>query len=147
MKRTLFIILNLLITIVIPVELTAQLDTASWQVQITHNLLGDSLTWISYVSAFIFSFFGMFIRWYVRTKSGILHNENSPHSFSFSYWIRDNILPKLTSILSTIIIIFISLRFSVEIFSVPVSMLFAFLIGLSFDYVFEKIQNLKPNNL
>jgi len=111
--------------------------------EINEKILGG-LSLSDYLTGFIFAFIGMFLRWYYKTRKSIKYNPETPNRFIFSYWIKDNLLPKLLSILSTLVVIFITLRFPTELISINFSFWYAFVVGLSLDYFVDKIKKIKP---
>jgi len=98
------------------------------------NLILGEATVVTYIAAFLFVLMGLVIKWYFKIKSAVKTNENSPAVFSWGYFIGQNLFTKLFSILANMIICFVVLRFSTELFNVPVSMLFALSVGMLFDY-------------
>lgn len=64
-------------------------------------------------------------------------SSNTPYHFSWNFLWSDNV----KRILRSIIIIFISVRFSKEFFGVDATMYFAFLLGLGIDKISEFIKN------
>jgi len=111
-------------------------------VSIIENLLGN-LALSDYISAFIFAGLGLFLRHTMMVRKGIRKSSNTPNSFSWSYWFQNNFMTKITAILTTLITIFVTLRFSEEWFSTSVSMPFSFIIGLCFDYFFDVIKKMR----
>ena len=98
--------------------------------------------WVGYIFAFI----GMFLNWYIRTQRGIKYSEKSPGTFSFTYWVRDNIISVLLSALGTLVILFVFFRFF-DYFFVDfgeITVFAAFLIGYFFDIFVNKLKSLKP---
>lgn len=118
-----------------------------WTKEFTRNILGGTLTWVSYFSAMVFTIIGSFIRWYWKTYDAVKNNPNTPNKFSFSYWLKDNALPKLAGLVTNLMVVFVCLRFSVELFNIPFSMLLALGVGLLFDWFFDFLKNLQPNLL
>jgi hypothetical protein len=98
------------------------------------NLILGEASIVTYIGTFVFVLFGLVIKWYFKIKTAVKTNENSPSVFSWGYFISQNLFTKLFSILANIIICFVVLRFSMELFNVPVSMLFALSVGMLFDY-------------
>jgi hypothetical protein len=104
-------------------------------------MLGNyDLIW--YVAAFVFSFVGLFIRWSLRTRRAIKWNPDSPDKFSWSYWLQNNLWPKLVSVLTTVVIVFVCLRFAGEWFGVVPTMAFALIVGLAFDWFTDYVKKL-----
>ena len=98
------------------------------------NLILGEASIVTYIGAFVFVHFGLVIKWYFKIKSAVKNNVESPPVFSWGYFISQNLFTKLFSILANMIICFVVLRFSMELFNVPVSMLFALSVGMLFDY-------------
>lgn len=114
--------------------------------ELKENILGDKLTGIGYISAFFFSFLGLFLRWvFTANKATKKYDNGTPNEFSWSYWFKDNLSPKLLSLLTNIIVIFLCLRFSVEWFGMIPSMIFAVTVGLCFDWFADFIKKIQPN--
>lgn len=107
-------------------------------------ILGEA-TIATYIGAFIFVLFGLVIKWYLKIKSAVKTNENSPPVFSWGYFISQNLFTKLFSIFANMIICFVVLRFSTELFNVPVSMLFALSVGMLFDYFVDFLRKWQGN--
>ena len=110
--------------------------------EVKQNVLGG-LSVGFYLSAFLFSFIGLFLRWYWTVRTGIKNNPESPNTFSWKYWVENNLIPKMLSVISTFFILYIGLRFSVDLFGVEASMFFAFAIGICFDFLVSKINSIK----
>lgn len=103
-----------------------------------------SLTLSDYLSAFFFAMIGLFLRHVFMIRKGVKCSTNdSPTKFSWAYWFKNNFMTKLTAIGSTVAIIFLCLRFSVDWFSIEVSMGFAFIIGLAFDWFYDFVRKLQ----
>jgi hypothetical protein len=133
-------------------KISAKLDSLA-QVSASHKaekleLLFGGVPPYVYQIAFIFVFLGMFLRWYYTTRKGIKNPENgSPAKFNFIYWIKDNLLSKLFAMLSAASVIFVTLRFSNELFGVEISMIYAFFVGLFFDYVADYLMSINPTKV
>jgi hypothetical protein len=112
----------------------------SWWSDFFAMFLG-SLTSITLVAGFILALFGLYLRWYFLVGAAIKYNTKTPEKFDLKYWWANNAKSKIMAILATVIVIFVSLRFPVEWFGVEVSMGYAFLIGLFFDWFVDFIKN------
>ena len=124
-------------------------DSLTWKQELAGNILGG-LSWTTYLSAYIFAFIGMFLRWFFTTIKAVKTNCLTPQKFILSYWLRDNLIHIIPSIGGSLALIFVALRFSVDLFGKPVSMLIALGVGLFLDWVADYIKNLQPkllNNL
>ena len=111
--------------------------------QVVKELLGDSLTGVILVTAYIFSFAGIFLRWVGMYHTKGKPNPNTPKHFVFSYWIRDNLAPAVIGILATIVTIFITLRFPQEYFGTAFSYGYAFVVGMCLDFIASKFKLLR----
>lgn len=109
---------------------------------IISDILG-SLSFSTYISSFFFAMLGLFLRHTIIVRKSIKKSTETPNKFSLKYWFANNFMTKLSVILTNIVVIFIALRFSVDLFSVEVSMFFSFLLGLSIDFVFDRIRKLQ----
>lgn len=113
-------------------------------VEFKQKILGG-LAVSDYEAGFIFVLIGLFIRWFYTTRKGIKKiDNNTPMKFDLVYWIKDNIIPKSLSILVTFLIVFVTLRFPMEIVGIQFSMFYCLLVGLGLDYIIDKIKKLKP---
>lgn len=113
--------------------------------QLALELLGKDLTPVVLVTAYIFSFAGMFLRWYQQYKDKGKPNPKTPRNFEWGYWFRDNLLPKLFGIFATIVILFISLRFPQELLGTVFSYAYAFGVGMSLDYISSLLKKLSKS--
>ena len=144
------LILACVMTIMPVFMYAAVIDTSAtigWQKELLGNILGNKLTWVGYAGALIFTFMGLYLRWYFKAKDSIKTDPNTPDKFNFSYWLRDNLLPKLAGIMATLIIIFLSLRFATEYFGLIPSMAMAVVVGLCFDWFMDFLKKLNPQLL
>jgi hypothetical protein len=123
---------------------TLKVVTSGWD-EFKANIFGDKLTLVGYASCYFFTLIGLFLRWRFTTIKAINNNLRTPEKFSLKYWITDNLLPKLLSIMTTGIIIFICLRFAFEWFGYFPSMLFALIIGIGFDWFYDFIKSKMPD--
>lgn len=105
------------------------------------NIFG-TLTVFWYLSAFVFALIGLFIRWYVKTNMGVKNNPETPDKFSFRFWLQNNFFRKFTSVLTTMLVVFLCLRFASDWFGVLPSMGFSVVIGLAFDWFFDFVKKL-----
>ena len=132
-------ILFVFLQAVMPIDTLTQAKTFVQYVQ------GD-LSTIEYEVAFFFAFLGMFLRWVWHTNKAIQSNDTTPWKFDLAYWLRDNLLSKSLSIITTLIVIFISLRFSRDLMGVYFSCFYAFTVGLFLDFIVNKLKQLQPKD-
>lgn len=107
--------------------------------QVTSGILGK-LSVSDYLIAFFFVFLGLLIRNYFKIRTGIKTNEKSPPEFSAKYWYQTSFFSKMYSLLMNMVIVFICLRFSSELFGYTVSAFTALLLGLGFDYAVDYLR-------
>lgn len=131
---------------IVVTKTTVQTDSTKTSINtLKTNILGD-LKPIDYVSCFIFVFIGLFLKWSFQTKNAVKNkNNDTPSKFSFKYWIWDNFLPKLQSLTTDVIIIFLCLRFAYEWFGRYPSMGFALAIGIGFDFFYDFVKSKIPD--
>jgi len=139
----LFLISITVLTLAPVIVFSAGGDSLSWNRELAGNIMG-SLSWVTYLSAYIFAFVGMFLRWYFTTVKAVKCNTATPSKFILSYWLKDNLIHIIPGVGGSLALIFIALRFSVDLFGKPVSMLIAFGVGLFLDWVADTIKNLQP---
>ena len=107
------------------------------------NLLGG-LDLADYISAFLFAFVGLFLRHrLIVVRKAIKNNPDTPNKFNWAYWFKNNFMTKLNVIWTNIAVIFVMLRFSFDWFGVEVSMVAAFVLGLSIDWAYDFIRKLQ----
>ena len=111
------------------------------------DLLLGSFDVVWYIAAFIFAALGLFIRWSILTRRAIKWNPDTPDKFSWTYWLHNNLWPKAVSVLTTIVIVFLCLRFAGEWFGVVPTMAFAVVLGLAFDWFVDFIKGMTKKGL
>lgn len=142
------IVLALPIFAIAQVDTTAALVTESTFSKVITNILGTSLDTAGYISAFFFAGLGLFLRSYYKTMRGIKNNPYSPDKFNLGYYLKNNLLSKCNTILFTIVVIFLGLRFP-EMFGVKINftielfMLLGLLLGLFFDWFSDKLKKMQ----
>ena len=87
------------------------------------------------VAAFLFSLLGVLLNALLKTAKRDPLTDVSPVQFSWSFFWNDNVKRFLKSGLTTIIVIFVSIRFFKELTGVgtELSMLYAFGVGFGID--------------
>jgi amino acid transporter len=111
--------------------------------QILNDLLG-SLTIVNYIVAFFFVFLALLAKWTYKTIDGIKNSPHTPEKMDWTYWLKDNLYPKLVSLLSSVISVFIILRFSNDLVGQQFSYFFALVVGFGLDYFVDKIKKMQP---
>ena len=78
----------------------------------------------------LYALIGIFISTWIITRKGIKSATNqSPSKFSWMFWWGNN-KPRILRAIGTMLFIFVCMRFSFEIFQVPLTMFLAFLFDL-----------------
>ncbi len=111
------------------------------------TLIFGNFSFVWYIASFFFASLGLFIRWRFMAKQGVKNNPNSPEHFSWEYWFEHNLWPKLLSVLTTIVIVFLCLRFAGDWFGVVPTMAFAVVLGLAFDWFVDFVKKLSQKGL
>lgn len=107
--------------------------------EILNELLG-SVAFVPFLIALFYAFVGAAVSLLIASNARDVHSEGSPTQFSYRYLIRDN----WKKIVLSVLLIFISIRFSQELLGQQVTMYLAFVIGLSVDRLaglIKKIDN------
>lgn len=113
--------------------------------QVINEMLGEKLTGVVLITAYVFAFAGMFLRWYWQYQVKGKPDPSTPQHFVLTYWLKDNLLPKLFGVLATLIILFVSLRFPQEVLGSAFSYFYAFTVGISLDYVSSLLKKLQKS--
>ncbi len=116
-----------------PIEVLIE---SSWWDEFLATFLGTIATTVL-VAAFLYAFFGIVVRSYFKTTAAVKYKSTTPNKFSLKYWLENNFGRKIITIAATIIMVFVTLRFPMEWFGVELSMMYAFCVGLCFDYVLD----------
>ena len=97
----------------------------------------------SLVAAFCFALLGVLLNALLKTAKRDPLTDVSPVQFSWSFFWNDNVKRFLKSGLTTLIVIFVSLRFFKELTGVgtELSMMYAFGIGFSIDRAIVMIKS------
>lgn len=94
------------------------------------------------IAGFVFAFLGVLLNALLKTAKRDPMTSGSPVQFSWKFWWNDNVKRFLKSALTTIIVIFISLRFFKELTGAgsELSMIYCFSIGFSIDLAIMAIK-------
>lgn len=136
LMKTMIILSALILSLTLP---------ANDSLSIMDYLLGPDISPNKLGAALIFAGIGIIIRSVLRARKGVKRNGRTPKKFRWSFWLRDNLLSKVTSALGTVAIVFIGIRFSKDIMGYELTMFASLLVGLSVDYIAEKIKKLQPD--
>ena len=113
-----------------------------------HQILSDflgSLSIVNYIVAFAFVLIALIAKWTYKTLDSVKNSPKTPMQFSWGYWWKDNIYPKLVSFVSNVISVFIILRFSNDVIGQNFSYFFAVLVGFGLDFYVDKLKKMDPS--
>lgn len=102
------------------------------------------------IGAGVFVIIGVLISKTLDAATRKPDNIASPYNWSWKYFWNDNNRRIINSAVSSVLIVFCSLRFSKDLFGAELSMIYALIIGLCLDAVkikFRKLKNTKFDNL
>ena len=111
--------------------------------EILTDLLGN-VSLVNYLVGFIFVVIAIIFKWCYKTIDSIKNNPKTPAKWDWNYWVENNLVPKLLSLLMNIIAVFIVFRFSNEILGVAFSYILSLVVGLALDYYIDKIKKMIP---
>lgn len=100
-----------------------------------------------FAAAFVFTLVGVALSLFFDASRRNPVSVESPIEWSWNYFWNDNIKRILKAIFTGILVIFVSLRFTKELFGREISMFFAFVIGLSLDQIQVIIRKAKYKSL
>lgn len=103
------------------------------------NLTGD-LSVGKFLAAFVFSLVGVALSLLYGTTKRDPNSNRTPLCFSWDFFWSDNMKRILKSAATTILTVFVSLRFTKELLGFELSMVIAFLIGLCLDRIAEVLK-------
>lgn len=95
-----------------------------------------------FCAAFVFTLIGVALSLLFNAATRDPNSETSPIEWSWEFFWNDNKMRIIKSVLLGLLVIFVSLRFTKEIFGRELSMFFALMIGLSLDKVQTIVKNL-----
>jgi len=84
-------------------------------------------------ASIVFALMGLILVTLLNIQKGIRENPNTANKFRWQDFGMDSLIRVFISFIITMIVIFVSIRFSNEIFGTPVTMIFSFGIGLGID--------------
>lgn len=112
--------------------------------EIVSYLIGD-LGVAKFFAAFIFALIGVSLSLLWGTTQRNPESDKSPVHFSWNFFWNDNTKRILKSIISTILTVFVSIRFMKDLFGIEFSMVGSLLIGLFLDQVVAIIKKKKES--
>jgi hypothetical protein len=112
--------------------------------EIASYLIGD-LGVAKFVAAFIFAIVGVVLSLLWSTTVRNPASPRSPEHFSWNFFWNDNTIRILKSIISTVLTVFISIRFMNDLIGIEFSMASCVLVGLFQDQVVLLIKKKKEN--
>lgn len=89
----------------------------------------------TYFAGFFFALIGMSFVYYLKIKKRNKSSNATPYSFSLKFFIQDNLVDLLFSIIG----IFVSMRFSVEYAGVEVTMIYSLGLGILSSGIVDRI--------
>lgn len=107
-------------------------------------VLGD-LSINKLIGGYIFVIIGLILKWIYFTTKAVKSNERTPGKFSFGYWVKDNLLTKITSFIGSALAVFIVFRFAEQYIGQALTMFGALGVGLGLDYYIDKAKNMLPD--
>ena len=88
---------------------------------------------------------GVIVRIFYTTVKGVKNSTNgTPMQFAFSYWVKDNILPKITTLLTFIVSSSIMIKLPTGLWSYIIFGAMAFIGGLFIDWLTEVLKVISP---
>jgi hypothetical protein len=150
MKNFLLGLLSVFIlTMAFGISVLAQSDTvlnvgnvANQVTSVVQASAGHDLTW---KIMFFAAIGGVIVRIIYTTVKGVKNSANgSPMQFAFSYWIKDNILPKITTLLAFILSTNIMVKLPSGIGTYIIFGALAFIGGLFIDWLTDVLKVISP---
>ena len=118
-------------------EIPAEITPTFWE-----QILGN-VPISTYLAGGVFIAIGILISWYIKSKKAQKTNPNTPYTFSWKLFLFSKLPRKISSIIVSIIIGFLCMRFITELFGIAFTMFSCFLIGVTFDNVIIYVSKLK----
>ena len=97
----------------------------------------------TYLAGGIFIAFGILISWYIKSKNGQKNNPDTPSVFSWRLFWFSKMPRKIVSVLVNIVVGFVAMRFTNDLFGMALTMFFCLIIGITFDRIIIMISKLK----
>jgi len=132
-----FLLLMILGQVVFNNEIPAEITPTFWE-----QILGN-VPISTYLAGGVFIAIGILISWYIKSKKAQKTNPNTPYTFSWKLFLFSKLPRKISSIIVSIIIGFLCMRFITELFGIAFTMFSCFLIGVTFDNVIIYVSKLK----
>lgn len=96
-----------------------------------------------YKAGALFILFGIIISWYIKSRVAQKTDPNTPFTFSWKLYLFTKIPRKIKSIIVSMIMGFVAMRFSTDFFGIPLTMFICFIIGVTLDDIIVKTSKLK----
>lgn len=117
-----------------PTETTVTADTPAQDAQATATMIMTAC-----------AIAGALFRIIYQTAKGIKNPGNgSPVAFDFGYWIKDNLLPKITVTLTFILTLTAPFKLPESTAGLAILAVVALAVGYFIDFVSDLLQNLSP---
>jgi len=95
------------------------------------------------LAAFAMALIGIFISLLISTTKRDPLSPRTPREFSWNFFWNDNVKRILKSIALTVLVLFVTIRFSQELMGQKLTMFYAFSLGLGLDKVIERLKRKK----
>jgi|SRR5690606_34807608 len=96
-------------------------------------------------AAFVMSLIGIALSMLLFTTKRDPLSERTPTHFSWKFFWNDNVKRIAKAIATTVLVLFITIRFSQELMGQKLTMFYAFGVGFGLDKVIEKIKKKKES--
>lgn len=103
------------------------------------NILGG-ITVGKFAASFFFALIGIFISLMISTTTRDPDSKRTPFCFSWAFLWSDNSQRIAKSIVLTLLVMFVSIRFAKELLGTDLTMIFAFSVGLGLDRIKEMLK-------
>lgn len=107
-------------------------DTTSNYYVFMQNITGGVSAGVI-AASIVFALLGLLLVTLLNVQKGIKHSPDTASKFRWEDFGIDSLIRVLISLIITMIVIFISIRFSNELIGTPLTMVYAFIVGLSVD--------------
>jgi hypothetical protein len=141
MKKLIFLMLMmplmLLGQVVFNNEISGEITPTFWE-----QILGN-ITLNTYLAGGVFIAIGILISWFYKAKQGQKNDIRTPDTFSWKLFLFSKLPRKIMSIIVNILVGFLAMRFTNELFGMVLTMFLCLVIGVTFDIIIVKISKLQ----
>jgi hypothetical protein len=94
---------------------------------------------------FFSALIGVIVRIVIDTWSGVTNPSNgTPIKFIFSYWVKDNALPKIATLVILLTTVLAGFKLPTGVIGMVITGIIAFVGGVFIDYVTDVLKNWSP---